>query len=147
MEYILFVGEDANFAPKAMKIPLEAFKRDQPELYEKLIVNSIKGMVLLDVQIDNLLYLDYKDCQSTEESSFLARLIHYADGVDCDGFWCSNDTCDNNPKRRCFKGDMAWYNDVKILHANDFNPIISYKKQLGKHSYKMSFLCLERHIF
>jgi hypothetical protein len=135
MEYILYVGQEANFQSRCMLIPAKEFIRDRPDIYNKLKERSIKNHTIEDCLIDNLLLQNYdvEGSRCTPEikdySEYCWKLTHYADGLDC-----------------IDEIDKEWYDkSILLLGSLGFNHIKNYTKIKNMKQYNIidGFLVLE----
>lgn len=138
-EYILYVGQEANFQSRCMLIPVQEFIKDRSDIYNKLKERSIKNYTFKidgkDYLIDNLLLqnYDYEGSMGVPEkkdySEFCWKLTNYADGVDY-----FDDV------------DKEWYNkSILLLGSLGFNHIKNYVKIKSMKQYNIvdGFLVLE----
>ena len=137
MEYILFVGQEANFQSRTILIPYEKFLSVRSEDYKILKMYSFKNIKFqIDNEcynVDNLLLINFirngniGTLEESEHSRICCRMIQYAD---------SSDYCDDK--------DKPWLKDSKFELCGGFNHIKNYCNLIKNSPYKIvdSFLCL-----
>ncbi|QKF94210.1 hypothetical protein QKU48_gp0752 [Fadolivirus algeromassiliense] len=131
-DYILFIGQEANFQSRSMLIPAKEFIEARKEDYEMLKKTSAKNYVFqfdgMDHQIDNLLLQNYiwEDNMGKQEireyTQVCNQLTHYADGMD--------DNCYFDMK------DKIWYDKAICNICSGFNHIKNYTKAKNMTMYK-----------
>src|SRR5690606_30846258 len=142
MEYILFVGQEANFQSRCMLIPAKEFIESRPDIYNLLKKRSIKNYTFRlndkDYFIDNLLLQNYKRegsmgvPEKKDYSEFCWKLTNYADGMDEGNYFDIR--------------DKQWYDkSIIIVGDNGFNHIKNYVNIKNKKEYNIidGFLVLE----
>jgi len=124
-DYILFLGQEANFQTRSMLIPAKEFMEVRAEDYKLLKESAEKNYKFIidgeEYVIDNILFQNYKEqgkgCFSQEQhehSKVCNDLLRYADGMDDDWY--------------CDMKDKVWYDKVpKTMLCNGFNHIKNYK--------------------
>lgn len=118
-KYILYVGQEANFQSRSMLIPAKLFIEARPEWYEILKKHTIKNVKFGEIQIDNLLVVNYifdngiGVLEKTEYSEICQMLTHYADGLDDD----------------CYLNmiDKKWYDLAQCNLCGGFNHSKNYQ--------------------
>jgi len=138
-EYILFVGQEANFQSRCMLIPAKEFIKNRSDIYNKLKERSVKNYIFKvddeDCLIDNLLLQNYNYegsmgiPEKKDYSEYCWKLTNYADG---------SDFIDER--------DKEWYNKTVLLLGNlGFNHIKNYVKIKNMKQYNIvdGFLFLE----
>jgi hypothetical protein len=145
-DYILFVGQEANFQSRSILIPAQDFIEVRREDYELLKKSSIKNYTFnikgKSFVIDNLLIQNYNfegnigHQEQKEYTDICNKLTHYADGLDEDHYFDLK--------------DKTWYDASICGICRGFNDIENYSiwKNATKYEDKEiniidSFLCLE----
>ena len=131
-DYILFIGQEANFQSRSMLIPAKEFiqvRKDDYELLKKSVNDkytfSINGKNHL---IPNLLLTNIKwegnvgQYEKTEYGEICGKLTSYADGMDEDCYFDLK--------------DKEWYDKAKCNICSGFNHIKNYIKYKNITNYK-----------
>lgn len=139
-EYILFVGEEANFQSRIMLIPFKEFLAVRSEEYQLLKTHSKKNVTFkIDDEthlIDNL--LTYKiiwhynedgrrtwgEDEKTEYYEFCSELTSYADGL----LILEPDDSPTGERYYLDEKDKVWYDKAIINIALGFNHIKNFDK-------------------
>lgn len=149
-DYILYMGQEANFQTRSMLIPAKKFlsvpkRKDDYEVLKKCSIKNYKfdidkkTYVIKNLLTFNLVEVDKNmfKYEQTEYSKICGELLHYADGSD----YCF------------YEEDEVWYgHTIGNFCGGGFNHIKNYDKfktatKIKDHDINIidSFLVLETH--
>ena len=145
-DYILFIGQEANFQSRSMLVPAKEFiecRKDDYKLLKKsvnsnytFLINGTKHQIH-NLLLQNIIFEgNFGRCEKTEYSELCGILTQYADGMG-----------DNHYFELV---DKEWYDKTIINVCSGFNHIQNYIKCKNMTHYKKkpinivdSFLCIE----
>src|SRR5688572_20180772 len=138
MDYILFVGQEANFQSRSMLIPAEEFLKVRNDDYLLLKRCSIKDRIFtingINHKIDNLLIQNViwsgnrGSYEKHEYTTIVGQLTQYADGMEEDCYFDMK--------------DKEWYDNAMCNLCRGFNHVKNYTKLKNSTKYNIvdSFL-------
>jgi hypothetical protein len=144
-EYILYMGQQANFQTRSMLIPAPEFLSVRSDYYDLLKQNSVKNhQVMIDGKyntIDNILIQNYiwegnmGTAEQRDYTEICGKMSDYADGG-------LEDDCYFDLK------DKQWYDTAQTNLCSGFNHVKNYvkcKELLTKQGFNIidGFLVLE----
>lgn len=130
-DYILFIGQEANFQSRSMLIPAKEFIEARKDDYELMKRSSAKNYVFRidgndhhveNLLLNNIIWEGNMGKQEIKEYTQICNfLTHYADGMDEDCYFDLK--------------DKPWYDKAKTNICRNFNHIKNYTKCKNMKTY------------